>query len=216
MTAAPFSLSRWKSFRKPGATVRSLTKGRSFRDVDVVPKPYQRPHPPIRLAVESRDTFSMIGDSGFPIFIRHQMEIPELQSLLNGYQESRHAAGFTGPNDVILQIAAYVADTPEKARSEPKASTMRQRRLISESLGEAADQEAYERIKRISQVPYEDVLNRVAYGSPEEVVEKIQDYREQLGITGVSLDVNPGGQIPYDQVVNSIRLITGKVMPAFK
>ena len=67
-----------------------------------------------------------------------------------------------------------------------------------------------------SEVPYEDVLNRVDYGSPEEVVEKIQAYREQLGITGVSLDVNPGGQIPYEQVVNSIRLITEKVTPAFK
>src|SRR5207249_7596771 len=91
----------------------------NFHDVNVVPKPYQKPHPPIRVAVESRDTFRLIGKLGFPIFIRYQMSIAELQDLLQQYQLERQAAGFDGPNDVILQLAAYVAETPEQARSEP-------------------------------------------------------------------------------------------------
>src|SRR4029453_13490096 len=105
-----------------------------FRDVTVVPKPYQKPYPPIRVAVESRDTFALVGQLGLPIFLRHQMDIPELQELLQQYQAARHAAGFPGPNDLILQIAAYVADTAEQARTEPEASTMRQRRLVRETL----------------------------------------------------------------------------------
>ena len=39
-----------------------------FHNVDVVPKPYQRPHPPIRVAVESRDTFPLIGHIGLAHF----------------------------------------------------------------------------------------------------------------------------------------------------
>ena len=187
-----------------------------FQDVTLVPKPYQKPHPPIRVAVESKETFSLIGRLGFPIFIRHQMDIPELKSLLQEYKEERHGAGFSGPNDVILQMGIYVADTAEKARSEPEASTMRQRRLLRESLDNAADPEAYERLKRLSEVGYDDVLKRVAYGTPEAVVERLQEYQEQLGITGVSLDVNPGGQVPYDRVINSMRLLTEKVVPHFK
>jgi alkanesulfonate monooxygenase SsuD/methylene tetrahydromethanopterin reductase-like flavin-dependent oxidoreductase (luciferase family) len=187
-----------------------------FHEVDVVPKPYQRPHPPIRVAVESRDTFPMIGRLGFPIFIRHQMDVPELQALLQQYQEARHDAGFCGPNDVILQIAAYVAETAEQAYAEPEASTMRQRRLVRESLGRTADQEAFERLRRLSDVTYDEVLQRVAYGTPEAVVERLQEYQETFGITGVSLDMNPGGQIPYDRVVNSIRLLTEQVIPKFK
>ncbi|MBI3325530.1 MAG: LLM class flavin-dependent oxidoreductase [Nitrospinae bacterium] len=188
----------------------------TFHDVDLVPKPYQRPHPPIRVAVESRDTFALIGRLGFPIFIRYQMDIPELQELLKQYQEERHAAGFPGPNDVILQIAAYVAETPEKARSEPEASTMRQRRLVRETLGRTGDQEAFERLRRLSDVNYDEVLHRVAYGTPEAVVERLLEYQEALGITGVSLDVNPGGQIPYERVVNSIRLLAEQVIPKLK
>jgi alkanesulfonate monooxygenase SsuD/methylene tetrahydromethanopterin reductase-like flavin-dependent oxidoreductase (luciferase family) len=187
-----------------------------FQDVQLVPRPYQKPHPPVRVAVESRETFALAGKLGFPIFIRHQMDIPELQDLLKQYEAARHAAGFTGPNDVILQIAGYVADTAEKARSEPEASTMRGRRLVSAALHRAADPEAFERLKRISEVPYADVLPRVAYGTPDAVAARIVEYRETLGITGVSLDVNPGGQIPYDRVVHSIRLLTEKVIPRFR
>jgi alkanesulfonate monooxygenase SsuD/methylene tetrahydromethanopterin reductase-like flavin-dependent oxidoreductase (luciferase family) len=187
-----------------------------FHNVDLVPKPYQRPHPPIRVAVESRETFPLIGRMGFPIFIRHQMDIPELQELLKQYEEERHAAGFPGPNDVILQIAGYVADTAEQAYTEPQASTMRQRRLVREALGRTADQEAFERLRRLSEVSYDEVLQRVAYGTPEAVVERLLEYKETLGITGVSLDLNPGGQIPYDRVVHSMRLLTEQVIPKFK
>ena len=186
-----------------------------FRDVNVVPKPYQKPHPPIRVAVESRDTFALVGQLGLPIFLRHQMDIPELQELLQQYQAARHAAGFPGPNDVILQIAAYVADTAEQARTEPEASTMRQRRMVRETLHHTGDQEAFERLRRLSEASYDDVLRRVAYGTPEAVVERLQEYRQTLGITGVSLDVNPGGQLPYERVVHSLRLLTEKVIPHF-
>ena len=153
---------------------------------------------------------------GFPIFIRHQMDVSELQDLLGEYEEKRHNAGFDGPNDVILQLACNEAATAEEALPEPEASTMRQRRLVAESLNTAADEEAYERLKKISETTYEDVLTRVIYGTPEMVVERLHQYQEDLGITGVSLDINPGGQVPYGRVVNSMRLLTEKVMPQFK
>src|ERR671935_1363109 len=47
----------------------------TVRDVNVVPKPFQKPHPPIRIACESRASFAMMGRLGFPILIRHQMEL---------------------------------------------------------------------------------------------------------------------------------------------
>jgi alkanesulfonate monooxygenase SsuD/methylene tetrahydromethanopterin reductase-like flavin-dependent oxidoreductase (luciferase family) len=60
------------------------------------------------------------------------------------------------------------------------------------------------------------VLQRVAYGTPAAVVERLLEYKEAFGITGVSLDMNPGGQIPYDRVVNSMRLLVEQVIPQFK
>ena len=187
-----------------------------FHDVNLVPKPYQKPHPPVRIAVESTDTFALAGSLGFPIFIRHQMEIPQLQGLLKQYRRARQLAGYDGPNDVILQIAGYVAETAEQAYVEPQESAMRRIQVLRQALDQAADQESYERLKRASEVSYDELLDRVAFGTPEAVVERLQEYQEQLGITGISLDVNPGGQIPPEQVVNSMRLLTEQVMPHFK
>jgi alkanesulfonate monooxygenase SsuD/methylene tetrahydromethanopterin reductase-like flavin-dependent oxidoreductase (luciferase family) len=187
-----------------------------FHDVNLVPKPYQKPHPPVRVAVESVDTFALTGSLGFPIFIRHQMSIPQLQELLKQYRDARHLAGFSGPNDVILQVGAYVAETPEKAYSEPQASTMHRVRVIQQHLHQVGDQETYERLKRSSDVTYDELLPRLAFGTPEAVAEKLQQYREDLGITGISVDVNPGGQIPHEKVMNSLRLFAEEVMPRFK
>ena len=44
-----------------------------FHNVQLVPKTYQKPHPPIRIAVESRDTFTLAGRLGFPIFIKSEV-----------------------------------------------------------------------------------------------------------------------------------------------
>ena len=187
-----------------------------FHDVNLVPKPYQKPHPPVRIAVESVESFPRMGRWGFPIFMRHQMPIPQLQDLLGQYRSAREAAGFTGPNDVILQIPAYVADSAERARSDPEASMMHRLQQVQRSLGKAADQEAFERLSRLSSVGYDDVLKRVAFGTPEAVVERLQQYREDLGISGVSLEMNPGGQLPHTMVVKSIRLLADKVIPKLK
>lgn len=189
-----------------------------FHEVDVVPKPLQKPHPPVRVAVESRDTFRLMGKLGFPIFIRYQMSVSEIQDLLGQYQEERHKAGFDGPNDVVLQIPGYVAETEEQAYEEPRESTMRQRRLTAEAVrsGHGADAEATERLGRLYTESWEDVLGRVAFGTPEKVVERVEWFRETFGLTGVSLDVNPGGQMPYEKVVRSVRLLCERVIPKFK
>src|SRR5216683_657809 len=60
-----------------------------FHGVNLVPKPYQKPHPPVRVAVESVESFALMGRWGFPIFIRHQMPVPQLQDLLEQYHQAR-------------------------------------------------------------------------------------------------------------------------------
>ncbi len=47
------------------------------------------------------------------------------------------------------------------------------------------------------------------------MAERLQEFHEALGLSGFSLDINPGGQIPYDRVVNSLRLLREKVIPQF-
>ena len=190
----------------------------SFEDVNVVPRPYQKPHPPTRVAVGSEETYALIGQMGYPIFSSGALGIPELQRRLKMYTDAWRQAGHPGNPDVLLRMPAYVAETEERARSEPESSTVRMvREGYRELVTVAATQELAERLERLAEVPYDEVLKQqVVYGTPEAVVVRLQEYQERLGISGVVLDMNYGNRIPYDRVINSMRLLTEKVIPKFK
>ena len=140
------------------------------------------------------------------------------QNLLGQYQEAREQAGYGGPNDVILQIPVYVANTKEEGIGDPQASVMQAqaRRSLQQLETSSGDQETIDRQRRMREGGYENFLNRAAFGTPEMVAERLQMYIDEWGITGFALDPNNGGQIPQEKVVNSIRLLMEKVAPKFK
>ena len=190
----------------------------SYQDVQVVPQPLQQPHPPTRVAVASADTYTQIGKLGHPIFISANTPVPQLQERLADYRACRQEAGHEGPGEVVLRIPAYVAETTEAAHSEPQSSTMHAiTYAATELIKTAASEEGAERLRQMAKTPYEDVLRqRVMYGTPEEVTERLQAYRDELDISGVVLEMNYGGQVPDERVMNSVRLLTEKVIPNFK
>ena len=91
------------------------------------------------------------------------------------------------------------------------------RYAATELITSAASPEVAARMQRTANTPYDDILKqRVLYGTPEAVVDRLQEYQAELGITGVVLEMNYGGRLPYEQVINSVRLLTEKVAPQFK
>ena len=89
-------------------------------------------------------------------------------------------------------------------------------RVIQQNLSQTGDEETYQRLSRSAGLTYDELLPRLAFGTPEAVAEKIQSFREDLGITGISVDVNPGGQIPHHLVMKSVRLLAEEVIPRFR
>lgn len=189
----------------------------NFKDVSVQPKPYQYPHPPIRVATASEDTFSMVGKLGYPIFISTNSDIPELIDRLKLYREARKNAGHNSKEDILLRIPAYISDDPEEAKLEPKDSTMHMINYSAAQIASAPNDETIKRLQKLANISYDDILkNKVMYGTPSELIERIQEYKETLGITGLVLEMNYGGQIPSELVLKSIRKLTEKVIPHFK
>ncbi|MBM3224937.1 MAG: hypothetical protein FJZ47_14190 [Candidatus Tectomicrobia bacterium] len=70
---------------------------------------------------------------------------------------------------------------------------------------------------RLSQVTYEELLrDRLAYGSPATVSQKLCHLRDELGLSGVIMEANVGGQLSPEQVLNSIRLYAQEVAPSLR
>ncbi len=200
-------------------------KGKFYQydDLCVVPKPLQKPHPPIRIGATSEDTFELVGRMGYPIFINPSRvtTLLDLKPLVAEFHQAREKAGHTGQVDVGLRVPVYVAETKEKAYSEPKESTMFQMQrlinVITQSIGEAgisAGDDRAAQAERLKAMTYEDVLeNTVVYGTPESVVERLQELQEELGLTQVIYEVNFGCNVPLEHQIKAVRLINEKVAP---
>ncbi|HKM72615.1 MAG TPA: hypothetical protein VJX94_21570 [Stellaceae bacterium] len=64
---------------------------------------------------------------------------------------------------------------------------------------------------------YETVLReKVIAGTPEVVVERLRELREEAQLDGVSAEINPGSLLNHEQAMNSLRLYCQEVMPHFK
>src|SRR5262245_44970351 len=74
-------------------------------DLAVVPKPVQRPHPPIRVAVHTEESFAHIGDLGLPIYSgTTTTPLPQLREYMAVYRARLAAGGpVWTPDQMALQ-----------------------------------------------------------------------------------------------------------------
>ena len=190
----------------------------SYENVTVVPKPFQKPHPPITVAVAGEETFPLIGSMGHSIFVSMNTPKEQLTERLTPYKQSRKESGIREPGGISIRVPVYVAETTDKAHSEPEESARHALSYAAQELSQtAASVEAAARMHTMANTPYSEILaNRVLFGTPDEIVDRLNGLQEEFGITGLVMECNYGGRIPYERVINSLRLLSEKVMPNFK
>jgi alkanesulfonate monooxygenase SsuD/methylene tetrahydromethanopterin reductase-like flavin-dependent oxidoreductase (luciferase family) len=196
-----------------------------FRNVTIVPKPLQKPHPPLRIAATSADTFPAIGAMGLPIFVAVRLgTIEELGPSIAAYRQAYRAAGHAGQGEVYLRVPIYVGTTEASARAEPEQSIMQFYRSLglqlADSAGRPGARAAENRAERglaLQTVSYEDALReKVIVGTPDTVTARLQDLTRTLGLNGVLAELNCGGLLPDDKVMRSLQLMCEEVAPRFR
>jgi alkanesulfonate monooxygenase SsuD/methylene tetrahydromethanopterin reductase-like flavin-dependent oxidoreductase (luciferase family) len=201
--------------------------GKYFRydNVAVVPKPWQKPHPPIRIAATSADTFPAIGALGHAAFVAARIgTLSDLAPQVQSYREAYEAAGHAGTGEIYLRVPVYVAETERRAREEPEESIMQFFRYIGERLADSASlpgaraiEQRAERAQHLQTINYDEALReKMIVGTPESVADRLMGLREELGLNGILAELNPGGLIPHGLVMNALRLLCEEVMPRFK
>jgi alkanesulfonate monooxygenase SsuD/methylene tetrahydromethanopterin reductase-like flavin-dependent oxidoreductase (luciferase family) len=196
-----------------------------FDNVEVSPRPYQRPHPPVRMAATTADTFPRVGRMGLPIFVGLRgMDIPELAACLSTYREAWQAAGHPGQGDACLRIPLYAAPTEKAAREEPRETITyyidRQADITMAPAGRAGTGPLSLRenqASRLASLSYDEILERkVTFGTAPALIERLGALREELAITGIAAELNPGGLLPTSLEMRSLEIMTKQVMPALK
>jgi alkanesulfonate monooxygenase SsuD/methylene tetrahydromethanopterin reductase-like flavin-dependent oxidoreductase (luciferase family) len=196
-----------------------------FENATVAPRPYQTPHPPLRMAANTPDTFPVVGRLGLAIFVGlRDLDIPELGLQLQAYREAWHDAGHPGNGDVYLRIPIYAGVTEKEAVEAPYENTMhffrRQAELARAAVGRPGAGPAERRramADRLADMPYAEILRtRVAFGTAASLIDRLIRLGDELGVNGIVAELNPGATLPQDQVKRSLRILTHEVIPAFR
>jgi len=193
-----------------------------FDNVACVPHPYQGKMPPIRIAASTPDTFPSIGAQGYPVFasVRHA-KWSELGPQVASYQEGWKNSGRPGRGKVYVSAPIYIAETEARARAEARESVVHfyrlQYELISESARRSGRQNFIERAEQLGRMTYDDALRgNVIVGTPDSVAARLQQLQAEIGFDGILAELNCGGIIPHDRVMNALRLMCQEVMPRFR
>lgn len=161
----------------------------TFEGIEVLPKPLQRPHPPVWLAASSPGAIAWAASAGHSILMDPHSSHSDIGAKYAAYREGLAAAGHPVEGRVIpMARMVAVAPTDEEAReialrgARWTVSSMSDpaRRGYSRSIRPASSARTAERDPRSRVERYVDDV--VIHGTPERVAERIRALQEEVGL----------------------------------
>ena len=195
----------------------------SFENVTSLPRPTQKPRPPIWAATTTTPaSFVKAGERGDFI-----MAIPLISSLMDEllglYRAAWQSAGHAGKGKVMLALHMFCHDDEDEAVRIARDPLNRYLGAILDAArpwveGTASkDYPGYDKMYRaLQEQSFEtQVASGAAWvGTPERIIDQIEAYQEIVDFEVASMQIN-FGHIPFDAAERSMHLFGEKVMPQF-
>ena len=196
-----------------------------FWEVDnlaVVPRPVQRPHPPLRVGVHSPESFAHIGDQGLPIYSgTTTTPLPQLRECMALYRRHLAAAGHPWRDDqMALMFPMHVAASGAAAREAMRPGVLQYYRNVETIFSQLPDSygEHLPRLKMVrdtlANLPFEKFCREQAmFGDAAEIVDRLQQAREEFGLSQIIGWFDQGSRLPRAEVERTLRRFAEEVMP---
>jgi natural product biosynthesis luciferase-like monooxygenase protein len=192
------------------------------KNLRVIPKPLQKPMPPIYVACTfTPQSFHWTGAQGHNLMVVPYAapDLAIVKQNVDLYRSALAGSGRSTGGDVICASHMYCAASAEKGKEEPRAPLMRYLARFSESTRDAQHSEAYAGYDGLSEAltkfDYDTFLypNRVIFGDPDQCVERVRAL-EAMGVTHVGLVIDFGG-LAREQILRSLERFRQYVIPKF-
>jgi len=204
-------------------------KGKHFeyRDVEVRPKPLQRPHPPIWMAALSEESFEKAGRHGFNLLLSPVFggSLQGAAESISRYRETLAKAGFDpSTREVGALVMNYTGTTQEQARAEFADPVMWYFRtfgkFVAPKLGQPAVEsyEWYTQMRDLaSVVEWQTLLDHgaVICGEADFVTEQLAELKEVTGIDHLLCWTRLGG-LSDELILGHMERMRDSVMPALR
>jgi alkanesulfonate monooxygenase SsuD/methylene tetrahydromethanopterin reductase-like flavin-dependent oxidoreductase (luciferase family) len=187
-----------------------------FENVDVWPKPQQRPHPPVFVACTANPaSFQWTGTHGLNLLtVAYGPGVQNLPELVTLYRNAWHVGDHPdGAWQINTHYQVVVAETSEEAKRLCVPAIQRYREAVQASQHAGARGALYPEPR----TDYEYLVGegRIISGTPDDCRQQLQAAQERVGFTSADCMFYWGG-IPFDAARRSLELFAAKVMPALK
>jgi natural product biosynthesis luciferase-like monooxygenase protein len=209
-------------WRQPAFSSRG--KFYSVRDVTILPRPLQKPTPPIFMAAAlSPESFVAAGQKGHSIMLApFTQSRGTLKENVQLYKETLSKNGHSSKDvEIVAGYHSYVDETPELACSKWKSHYLRYMHFVGSLINpEEYTSQQYQSWRQsgeaLKHVSWEQMYpNQVLCGDPAQCVERIALLQEQFGVTHFWVYMDLGG-LDQREMLNSMERFASRVIPQFR
>ncbi|MHB8540680.1 MAG: LLM class flavin-dependent oxidoreductase [Candidatus Acidiferrales bacterium] len=200
----------------------------NVKDVAVVPRPVQKPHPPLYTGGTSDITYQMAGERGWGIFVPPLLPWGVLEKPLGIYKKACVEHGHE-PN--IVYIRPVYLDDDERQIKKEVESALHNFLVFNASPVESLQDEAKKAelrakgygfyasgaLESLTKLTYEQIVEQEIgfIGTPEKVVRQIENLQARGGIGELAIMANFDG-LEHWKSIKTQHLFATRVMPAFR
>jgi alkanesulfonate monooxygenase SsuD/methylene tetrahydromethanopterin reductase-like flavin-dependent oxidoreductase (luciferase family) len=202
----------------------------TFRDVGVIPKPVQRPHPPLYQVCVSKESIENTAFRGWPMLNSMlRGSVDQLATNRDLYVAALEKAG-RAPGEIAgllrdwgVSRHIYVADTDAQARDEAKKAELWYQEAFRRFVIPDRIEDAHPSLQagframaeRLGKINWDELVrDTLAFGSPDTVAAKIEAMRV-MGVGQILCWMSFGG-LPQSKIRRSMELFAREVMPRFR
>ena len=210
-------------------------EGRFFhhRMVNIWPRPYQQPHPPIWIASTSPEGARLVGQNGYTIGCFHTGFDGTL-AVFNAYRAGWAAGGHKGPapeEKLGYSALMYVGDTDEEGRAgaqkllwylshnklpvyfkNPPGYASLDANVKALRTGKVGTREQ----GFVPDLDHEIEHGTVFCGNPDTVYKQIKKFYDHVGGFGHILSMGQAGFLDHEDTVKSLKLQAKELYPRLK
>lgn len=216
-----------EAIRRLWAEEDVVWKGRfhQFGPVTLLPRPFQRPTPPILVAAAfTPASCERAGRAGYGLLLVPSISSKERVQEMLGLHRAARAEGGHDPDggQVHMSYNAYLSEDRDQARAAGRQQVEHYSARLVEAVASwsrtRSDAYAgYERlVDQVKKTDYDRQLaeNKVLAGTPDDVAAQLSTIRDWYGDVTVSLQIN-SGTASYEEAERSLTLFARHVLPRF-
>jgi len=209
----------WQHDMSPPSEKFMDLKTNELKKISVIPKPLQKPHPPLFQVVDSVGSIEWAAKNE----IKTIMWIPTIKTLKKRFDIYKNARSETEKKDVLLGEGItlvrdmFVADTMEDAKKLAGEHIINYMKWVCHFRGLGNHMDPGEELPKtkgkLDLLNYEFLHKRnLLFGTPDYVVEKIKELKSELNLQNLLVWSNFSG-VRHEDAMRSIKLFNDEVMP---